>query len=151
MKSACKNNGDGNHKVMWWWHQLTLAERGDWGCGNSGTGVFWRTVEDGGESLLLPVWRSVGSGFTGKGEMDFWVVRVVTWWPGNLHGMGAGWDGMGSDSTKSVCPDAPLALRDSAEAISSNCVIYHQQNFLRHSEYYIDLLILLLAYLLTLV
>ena len=65
--------------------------------------------------------------------------------------MGAGWDGMGSDSTKSVCPDAPLALRDSAEAISSNCVIYHQQNFLRHPEYYIDLLILLLAYLLTLV
>ena len=65
--------------------------------------------------------------------------------------MGAGWDVMGSDSTKSVCPDAPIALRNSAEAISSNFVIYHQQNFLRHPEYYIDLLILLLAYLLILV
>ena len=30
------------------------------------------------ESLLLPVWRSVGSGFTGKGELDVWVVRAVT-------------------------------------------------------------------------
>ena len=31
-----------------------------------------------GESLLLSVWRSVGSGFTGKGELDVWVVRAVT-------------------------------------------------------------------------
>ena len=44
-----------------------------------------------GESLLLPVWRSVGGGFIGKGELDAWVVRAVTWWPGNLHGMEAGW------------------------------------------------------------
>ena len=36
----------------------------------------------GGESLLLPVWRSVGGGFTGKGELDAWVVRAVTWQPG---------------------------------------------------------------------
>ena len=48
-----------------------------------------------GESLLLLVWRSVGSGFTGKGELDVWVVRAVTWQSGNLHGMGA---------AKSVCP-----------------------------------------------
>ena len=65
--------------------------------------------------------------------------------------MGVGWDEMGSDSTKSVCPDAPLALRDSAEAISCNFVIYHQKIFLSHSEHYIDLLILLLVYLLILV
>ena len=32
----------------------------------------------GGESLLLPVWRSVGGGFTGKGQLDAWVVRAVT-------------------------------------------------------------------------
>ena len=32
----------------------------------------------GGESPLLPVWRSVGGGFTGKGELDAWVVRAVT-------------------------------------------------------------------------
>ena len=31
-----------------------------------------------GESLLLPVWRSVGGGFTGKGKLDVWVVRAVT-------------------------------------------------------------------------
>ena len=54
------------------------------------------------ESLLLPVWRSVGSGFTGKGELDVWVVRAVTSRPGYLHGMGAGWAGMGGDSIKSV-------------------------------------------------
>ena len=27
----------------------------------------------GGDSLLLPVWRSVGGGFTGKGELEAWV------------------------------------------------------------------------------
>ena len=32
----------------------------------------------GGESLLLPVWRSVGHGFIGKGGLDTWVVRAVT-------------------------------------------------------------------------
>ena len=30
------------------------------------------------ESLLLPVWKSVGGGFTGIGELDAWVVRAVT-------------------------------------------------------------------------
>ena len=30
------------------------------------------------ESLLLPVWRSVGGEFTGKGERDAWAVRAVT-------------------------------------------------------------------------
>ena len=32
----------------------------------------------GGESLPLPVWRSVGGGFTDKEEFDAWVVRAVT-------------------------------------------------------------------------
>ena len=32
----------------------------------------------GGESLLLPLWRSVGGRFTSKGELDAWVVRAVT-------------------------------------------------------------------------
>ena len=31
-----------------------------------------------GESSLLSVWRSVGGGFTGKGESDVAVVRAVT-------------------------------------------------------------------------
>ena len=39
--------------------------------------MCWQTVEMGGESLLLPVWRSVGGGFTGRGEFDAWVVRAV--------------------------------------------------------------------------
>ena len=29
-----------------------------------------------GDSFLLPVWRSVGGGFTGKGESHVWVVRA---------------------------------------------------------------------------
>ena len=32
----------------------------------------------GGESFPLPVWRSVGGGFTDKEEFDAWVVRAVT-------------------------------------------------------------------------
>ena len=52
-----------------------------------------------GEYLLLPAWRSVGSGFTGKGELDVWVVRAVTLRPENLHGMGARWTGMVDKST----------------------------------------------------
>ena len=31
-----------------------------------------------GESLLLPVWSSVGGGFIGKGELDAWVVSAMT-------------------------------------------------------------------------
>ena len=37
-----------------------------------------RLLRMSGKSLLLSVWRSVGSGFTGKGELDVWVVRAVT-------------------------------------------------------------------------
>ena len=32
----------------------------------------------GGDSLLLSVWRSVGNGFTDKGELDVQVVRAGT-------------------------------------------------------------------------
>ena len=32
----------------------------------------------GGESLSLPVWKSVKGGFTSKGELDAWVIRAVT-------------------------------------------------------------------------
>ena len=38
--------------------------------------VKW-TVEMSGESLLLLVWRSVGSGLTSKGGLDVRVVRAV--------------------------------------------------------------------------
>ena len=30
----------------------------------------------GGDFLLLPVWRSVGDRFTGKGDSDVWVVNI---------------------------------------------------------------------------
>ena len=30
------------------------------------------------DSLPLSVWRSVGGGFTGKGELDAWVARALT-------------------------------------------------------------------------
>ena len=32
----------------------------------------------GGDSLVLPVWRSVKDDFTGKRESDVWVVRAGT-------------------------------------------------------------------------
>ena len=32
-----------------------------------------RLLGMGDDSLLLPMWRSVGDGFTGKGESDVWV------------------------------------------------------------------------------
>ena len=37
-------------------------------------GLLWM----GGDSLLVPVWRSVGDGFTSKGELDVWVVGAGT-------------------------------------------------------------------------
>ena len=36
-----------------------------------------RLLRMGGESLLLPVWRSVGGEFTGNEDLDAWVVRIV--------------------------------------------------------------------------
>ena len=45
----------------------------------------------GDDSLLVPVWRSVGDGFTGKGESDMWLVRTGTWRPENLHGSRMGY------------------------------------------------------------
>ena len=36
-----------------------------------------RLLRMGGKFLLLLVWRSGGCGFTGKGELDTWVVRAV--------------------------------------------------------------------------
>ena len=32
-----------------------------------------RLLRIGGDSLLIPVGRSVGDGFTGKGELEVWV------------------------------------------------------------------------------
>ena len=32
----------------------------------------------GDDSLLVPVWRSIGGGFTGRGESDVWLVRAGT-------------------------------------------------------------------------
>ena len=90
--------------VSWWCRQLALPEHwGDWGCQSSGTAVCWRLLRMGGDSLLRPVWRSVGGWFIRKGELDFWVVRVVTWRPQNFSGMGAGWAGMVGGSANGLC------------------------------------------------
>ena len=40
----------------------------------------------GSDYLLMPVWRSIRDGLTGKGESDVRVVRAGTRQPGNLHG-----------------------------------------------------------------
>ena len=44
-----------------------------------------RLLRMNGDSLLVPVWRSFGDGFTNKGELDVWLVTAGTWRPGNLH------------------------------------------------------------------
>ena len=38
-------------------------------------GGLWRM---GGECLLMPEWRSVRTGFIGKGELDAWAFKEVT-------------------------------------------------------------------------
>ena len=48
------------------------------GVGTMHLCVLVHTVEMGGESFLLPVWRSVGGGFIGKRELGAWVVRAIT-------------------------------------------------------------------------
>ena len=45
----------------------------------------------GSDSLLMPVWKSVGDELTGKGESDVWVARAGTRRPGNLHGSRMGY------------------------------------------------------------
>ena len=35
-----------------------------------------RLLRTGSDSFLLPIWRSVGGGFTGKWYLDVWVVRA---------------------------------------------------------------------------
>ena len=51
--------------------------------------MCWQTVEMSGESLLLPVWISVGGGFTARGEFDvseFFEISIFSqdiW--GNVH------------------------------------------------------------------
>ena len=80
----------------------------------------------GGESLLLPVWGSVGGGFNGQVELDAWVFWAVTWWPGNLYGMGAGWSGTGVNSTKSIWHSPPggwIRLNVGAWWGRENCLV----------------------------
>ena len=50
-----------------------------------------RLLRIGGDSLLVPVWISVGDGFTGKGASNVWIVRAGIWRPGNLHGCRMGY------------------------------------------------------------
>ena len=44
-------------------------------------GLLWMV----GDSVLVPVWRSVGDGLTGKGELYVWVARAGPRRPGSLH------------------------------------------------------------------
>ena len=37
-----------------------------------------RLLRKAGDSLLVPKWRSVGDGFTNKGEPDVWLVTAGT-------------------------------------------------------------------------
>ena len=91
-KLACRNDGGGG---SWGYVQVMSADS----CRMRRIEGVW-TVElvyvagqlrMGGDSLLLPVWRSVGDGFTGNGESDEWVVRAGTWQAANLHGSRMGY------------------------------------------------------------
>ena len=50
--------------------------RGIGGVGTMEPVLYGRRLWMGGGSVLVPVWRSVGDGFTGKGELDLWVARA---------------------------------------------------------------------------
>ena len=46
---------------------------------NGVAGLYWqRLLRMGSDSWLMPVWRSIGDRFTGKGELDVWVVSTGT-------------------------------------------------------------------------
>ena len=68
--------GQGDHEVMCRWMSADYCRM----RGIEGVGIVELVYVGGllrmgvGDSLLLPVWRSVGGGFTGKGESDVWVV-----------------------------------------------------------------------------
>ena len=87
-----KNNGGGRSQD---YEQETSADscrmRGIEGVGTVELLYFGRLLRMGGDSLLVPVWRSLGDGFTGKGESDTWLVRAGTWRPGNLYGSKMGY------------------------------------------------------------
>ena len=84
---------------------LFLCGSGEIGAGSGVVlvcvGRLWRI---GGWPLLLPVRRSVGVGFIGKGELYAWGFRTVAWGPGGLRGMGGEWVRMGGNYTKGACP-----------------------------------------------
>ena len=61
------------------------------------------------DSMLMPVWRSVGDGFTGKRESDVWVVR-------------AGTDGQGGTSIRKV------SKSEMTMAFSEKCSLQFIQN-----------------------
>ena len=52
--------------------------RGIEGLGTVELVYVGRLLRMNGDSLLVPVWRSVGDGFTKKGELDVWLVMVGT-------------------------------------------------------------------------
>ena len=73
MKLVCRNDGGGESQG---YVQVTSADycrmREKEGVGMVELVNVGRLLRMGGDSLLLPVWRSVGGGFTGKGELDVW-------------------------------------------------------------------------------
>ena len=56
----------------------SLKTRGIGGVGTMEPVLYGRRLWMGDDSVLVPVWRSVGDGLTGKGELDVWVARAGT-------------------------------------------------------------------------
>ena len=78
-KLACKNDGGGGSQG---YVQVTSADscrmRGTEGMGTVELVYFGGLLRINDDSLLVPVWRSVGDVFTGKGNSDVWLVRART-------------------------------------------------------------------------
>ena len=71
MKLACKSDGGGGSRG---WEQVVSADswrmKGIEGVGTMELVLDGRLLWMGGDPVLVPVWRSIGDGLTGKGELD---------------------------------------------------------------------------------
>ena len=77
MKLACRSDGEWDNKVVMVTSDGSCSTGKVEGVGTVELVCVGRRLRMGGESGPLPVWRSVGGGLTGKGELHAWVVWAV--------------------------------------------------------------------------
>ena len=79
MEMVCRNDAGGRSQGYVWGASAVFCRMKE----IESVGMVWlvyvgRLLRTGSDSLLMPVWRSVGDGLTGRGESDVWVVRAGT-------------------------------------------------------------------------